>query len=146
MRQDSVVADVDYPGPGAIKAMAAALDAAHAATSIHPGDHVYIDAFHVALAALYSPQWEAVVEGAKRGESWAFAPAVDFLEADPRCFRSGYYKERLCHYLARVDLTPQQRRRLALVTAEVLAESDRPQRELKEWRRLAAAMRDDKHT
>jgi hypothetical protein len=136
------VANVKYPGPGGIKAMAAALDAAHAATNTHPGDEASIEAFHAAIGALYSPQWEAVVEAAKRGESWAFAPAVDFLEADPHCFRSGYYKERLCQYLARAGLTPEQKHCLAVVSARVLAGSDRQRRELKEWRRSVAVLTD----
>jgi hypothetical protein len=137
------MAAVEYPGPGAIKAMAAALTTAHQAVNDHPGDPAYTDPFHSALAALYSPQWEAVVTGAQQGESWAFEPAINFLEADPHCFRSGYYKERLCRYLSRAHLTPHQQRRLAVVAARVLAESDRPGRERTAWNRLSTAVSGD---
>ena len=132
----------DYPGPGAIRALAAALNSAHEGVKDHPGDRVYTDPFHAAFAALYSPQWEAVVEGAKGGEEWALAPAIDFLEADPHCFRSGYYKERLCRYLSRAPLAPDQRHRLALVATRVLTQSDRPGRERKAWERLSSAVTD----
>ena len=112
----------------------------------HPGNPAYTGPFHAALAVLYSPQWEAVVEGAKQGQHWAFGPAVDFLEADPQCLRSGYYKERLCRYLSRAPLTPDQRRRLAAVASRVPAEADRPGRERKAWARLSSAVTDHRQT
>jgi hypothetical protein len=132
----------DYPGPGAIRSLAAALNTAHEGVREHPGDRAYTDPFHAALAALYSPRWEAVVEAAQRGEEWAFGPAIDFLEADPHCFRSGYYKERLCRYLSRATLAPDQRHRLAVLSTRVLAEPDRPGRERKAWERLSSVVAD----
>jgi hypothetical protein len=74
------------------------------------------------------------------GDPRAVAPAIDFLDADPRCFRSGYAKEHLCHYLARFDLTRSEKQRLGPIVSTALTDPHRPQRERKRWEHLATSL------
>jgi len=119
---------------------AAEVEAAHAALDRNPGEPAAVARFQSALEALYTPGWSETVLALQRGEAWAIGPAVDFLVADPRCYRSGYEKEVLCRYLSRLQIPARERTRL-LPVAEFAAEDDRrPMRERKRWRRLVATM------
>ncbi len=60
-------------------------------------------AFNEAVQAFYAP-YEAVKRGIKAGSSDSIEQAVQFLLADPWCFRSGYLKAELMHALANTDL------------------------------------------
>lgn len=87
--------------------------------------------FHAALLAMYPPEDEARIKSLARGDPQAVAWALVFLEADPRCFRAGYVRERLVRYLARMldRLSDQDHRRLGAI---LLAAVDDP------WRPSAA--------
>ena len=50
----------------------------------------------------------------------AIDAAIEFLEADPWCFRSGYAKGRLMLHLARIDPTPDQVVRLVNIVLHVV--------------------------
>lgn len=68
--------------------------------------------------------------------------AIDFLEADPYFFRSGYIKEEILHFLASMHGTfnAEQRARLQRI---VLAAIDRPaRREYRRYCRLASKIVD----
>ena len=67
--------------------------------------------FHRAMDEVYPASWWETVAALQRGEVSAVEPAIVFLEADPRFFRSGYVKEALCRFLGRAPLTAQQRNR-----------------------------------
>ena len=49
--------------------------------------------FHRRYPDLFYPGGDESLDALKRGESTAIATALDFLEADPLHFRSGYTKE-----------------------------------------------------
>src|SRR5436190_18528918 len=57
------------------------------------------------------------------GEPEAVEEALTFLERDPYFFRSGYARERVARWLARVELTPLQKARARAV---VLSTVDGP--------------------
>ena len=83
--------------------------------------------FHVARRALYTPEFLQSLESLQLGEVKAAEWGTVFLEADPRCFRAGYVKERILRYLARMvdDLHADITTRLAFV---ILAAVDDPWR------------------
>lgn len=62
---------------------------------------------------------------------------IQFLEFDPRFFRSGYIKEKFLRRLKRCDLTDAQRRRLANMILRSVDSGGR--REFKGFSRLAVA-------
>ena len=121
---------------GAVREAQAHLDAA-------PGDDALAAALRAAIDALYTPEWEATLEALDEGDApGAVEAAIDFLTADPRCFRSGYQKEKVCGLLARASLTEGQRERLAPVVDGVLKGEKRPARETKRWEKLFGALRE----
>jgi hypothetical protein len=93
-----------------------------------------------ALEALYSPEWEQILERLRVGEPGAIEPAVVFLETDARCHRSGYTKEQLCRYLRRMDLPDVARQRLRAITPAAVGDPRRPERERRAWRLLADSL------
>lgn len=92
----------------------------------------------LALAGLYSPDLDEIVERLRNGDPTAVEPAVVFLEADPWCFRSGYLKERLMRYLSRMSLPEAAQERLRDVITTAVGRG--PRRELPMTRRLARAV------
>jgi hypothetical protein len=126
--------------PDAIRLLSVAVNDAHTVLHDHPGDRFHVDAFNHGMKALYSSEWHDVVAALRDGEAWAIEPAVYFLQADPRCHRSGYEKERLCRYLSRLTLSEPERRRLAPVVAMALNDQFRPGREKRAWQRLELAL------
>jgi hypothetical protein len=122
-----------------ILAAAAELNECSELVALHPRDAAFTTPWHRAIEAMYPTEWQAVVIALRDGAPWAIDPAIDFVDADPRCFRSGYEKERLCRYLGRIDLEEAQRIRVAVVARRVLDGPPRPDRELRRWRLLLAA-------
>jgi hypothetical protein len=127
------------PGVKQIARLAAELKAADEDLRRHPGDSEYQQRSRMARERLYSPAWEANVTALQQGDATAVDASMDFLDADPICFRSGYVKERLCRFLSRIDLTEVQRTRLIPIVTKALG-SQRPVREQKQWRQLAHAV------
>jgi hypothetical protein len=127
------------PGSNQIARLAAELNAADENLRKHPGDSEYQQLSRMARERLYSPAWEANVSALQPGDTAAVGPSIDFLDADPICFRSAYAKERLCRFLSRVELTQAQRTRLNPIVTRALA-SQRPMKEQKQWRQLARAV------
>jgi hypothetical protein len=70
------------------------------------------DEFHRRHRELFYPGGEAALDALKRRESTAIDAALDFLEADPRHFRSGYTKEEVWKLLRRAALADEHRARL----------------------------------
>lgn len=130
----------NLPGPREIRQLANAVVSADAELDAHPGDPEYQLLSKMALSRLYSDEWRANFTRLQAGDAEAVGPAIDFLEADPMCFRSGYTKERLCQYLARMDLNDEARARLAPIVTKVLVDRDRPERERKQWLRLSESL------
>jgi hypothetical protein len=81
--------------------------------------------FHVAVAGLYSEDFLAEVRRLQAGDAGAVETALNFLEADPWCFRSGYVKENLMRFLVRARLTPSERQRVEQVLLRVVDAGDR---------------------
>ena len=135
----------DYDKRGVIRTRADEVNAAHAEVDRwfgkDPERHrAATERLWRAMAALYSPEWDEIVAGLQIGARESIAPAVVFLEADPRCDRSGYVKERLCRLLALLDLPVPARRALGRLAPRMISDSSRPERERKAWRRLAEAL------
>jgi hypothetical protein len=88
-----------------------------------------------ALVAAYPPGfWESFAQLQNR-DLVGLPIAIEFLEADPWFFRSGYYKEKLIRYILRLDLTTNFQARLRKI---ILAAVDkRYRREFREYCRLA---------
>jgi hypothetical protein len=70
--------------------------------------------FYDVMGSLYEPF--AIALNRVRGEGWlGIEPLIRFLEADPLCFRSGYFKADCIDALTRIELGPEQRARLLAV-------------------------------
>lgn len=96
--------------------------------------------FHAAMAMMYPPEWWATMARLQAGDADAVEAVILFLEADPRCFRSGYEKERICRFVGRCPLTTRQAGRLLDVIDRVRADTRRPGRERRAFERLAARL------
>lgn len=83
----------------------------------------------------------ALADRLQHGDVSAISEAIDFLEADPWHFRSGYVKELLMLNLRRVPLTPEIRERLKLVVLDRVDGKDR--RDFRSVCKLAATLVDD---
>ena len=91
--------------------------------------------FHEAVAAAYPPGFWEAYERLGIGDSSGLATAVEFLEADPWFFRSGYTKAELIRCIGRLELPSATADRLRRV---VLAAVDgRDRREFRRYCRLA---------
>lgn len=68
--------------------------------------------------------------------------AIEYLEANPYCFRSGYIKAKIAHYLKKALLTQAQKKQIQdiLITA---IKDDHKKEEYKKYCRLARVVRDD---
>lgn len=76
--------------------------------------------FHTKYAELFFPGGDASLAALKRHEPAAIELGIDFLEADPRHFRSGYMKEEVWRRLARAPLGKRERARLEKVALSYL--------------------------
>lgn len=83
-----------------------------------------ISSFYAALARLYPGSLRGVDEGSEPASRVATADMLDFLEADPKVFRSGYLKEKLLKELKRRPLDRHESRRLQSVILTVIQKSE----------------------
>lgn len=108
--------------------------AAAAGIPVHPKFRSWMEwedsarAFHEALRAMYPPETDRLINALAVGEAASVGWAIVFLEADPRCFRAGYLRERMLRYLARMidQLDTDEKRRLRKVTLLAVDDPWRP--------------------
>ena len=91
--------------------------------------------FWAAMRATYPPEFWEAFELLKAGDDRAADAAIEFLEADPICFRSGYLKADVVRFLGRLQLNSTQVSRLRNVVIEVA--STRYGREFRRYCSLA---------
>ena len=91
--------------------------------------------YSAAIAAAYHPDFWIVLEKLKANEVADIDVAIDFLEADPLYFRSGYLKGRLARLLRPSQLSETQARRLNRVILNIVQR--RNTYEFREFCRLA---------
>ena len=111
-----------------------------AAAEIEHLREYHLPGFLGAVDRFYAPLDELLTR-VRAGDADAIEPALRFLEVDPRCFRSGYFKADLLHALAHAPDLAAARQRVQQVVAPRLLQC-----EPRLWRhtvRLAAAVWDD---
>jgi hypothetical protein len=89
--------------------------------------------------AVFTEGFFAAAAALKAGDSNGLEYCVRFLEADPWCQRSGYWKARLIPKITQLDLDESVRQRLARVVLAVV-EDPRRRREISEYGKLARAV------
>lgn len=94
-----------------------------------------IEEFGTALQEAYPPDFDAAFKGLRRGDPGGIDVLIEFLEADPMFFRSGYVKTQILRMLKRAPLTSPQASRLRAVILGVIAK--RWGREFGDYARLA---------
>lgn len=77
--------------------------------------------FHAKYSELFYPGGDASLNALKRHEPGAIELGIDFLEADPLHFRSGYTKEEVWRRLRRAPLNRREGARLEQVALAYLA-------------------------
>ncbi|ODT85881.1 MAG: hypothetical protein ABS78_18895 [Phenylobacterium sp. SCN 70-31] len=97
--------------------------------------HRSVEEFYAALKAAYPSDFEATLNGLRRGDREGVDVLIEFLEADPMFFRSGYTKTKVLRALKGVPLTTSQVARLHAVILGVV--SNRWSREFGDYVRLA---------
>lgn len=97
--------------------------------------------FQAALAAAYPPNFWSDFDKLKSGDPDGVDAALEFLEADPVFFRSGYTKSKLATVLRRVALTPEQRDRIKDAILNMIDRRDG--REYREIWKLSSAVADE---
>jgi transposase len=88
-----------------------------------------------AIEAAYPPGFGEHYDRLKNGDARGVEMAIEFLEADPWFFRSGYIKANLARFLKHVTLSNQQVRRLEKVLFKIADE--RNTQEFRNYCRLA---------
>jgi hypothetical protein len=78
-----------------------------------------VEVFWAAMRATYPAEFWENYERLKSGDALAADYAIDFLEADPICDRSGYLKADLLRFLGRAPLNREQAERLRAVVVSV---------------------------
>jgi hypothetical protein len=76
--------------------------------------------FHSKYAGLFYPGGDANLDALKRHEPGAIQLAIDFLDADPQHFRSGYTKEEVWRRIRNAPLTQEDRIRLQDIAMKYL--------------------------
>lgn len=94
-----------------------------------------VERFYNAVEAAYPPGFWEHYERLKNGDARSVDMAIEFLEADPWFFRSGYIKANLARFLKRVTLSNQNVRRLEKVLLKIVDE--RHTQEFRDYCRLA---------
>ena len=123
--------------------LADAVLAAGALAEANSGDEEFSAQYRDAIVAIFSPEWDATLNALKHEASFEAAEScIEFLVADPMCFRSGYEKEKVCRILANAELTDGQRQRLKATVDKVLQGPPRVGRELKRWQHLHHAIQE----
>ena len=127
--------------------LAAEVRAAAELLEANPGDQAHSSACRAIVEATFSSEWHALLEDLPESENAASVDAcIDFLVADPMCFRSGYEKEKVCRLLSQLSLSRAQKKRLQPVVQRVLQGAPRVGRELKRWQQLENSCRMSKNT
>ena len=88
-----------------------------------------------ALERAYPPTFFDSLEAVKQGKRSGLDEVIDFLEADPWFFRSGYVKATALRAIKRVPLEPDEAERLRRVILDIVERRDR--REFRDYCRLA---------
>ena len=76
--------------------------------------------FHTKYAELFYPGGDASLDALKRHESGAIQLALDFLDADPHHFRSGYTKEEVWRRVRNAPLIAKDKLRLEEIAIRYL--------------------------
>src|SRR5579862_7619773 len=76
--------------------------------------------FHRRYPGLFYPGGDKSLDALKQGESAAIAAALDFLEADPLHFRSGYTKEKVWRRLRSAPISLADKNRLEKIALRYL--------------------------
>jgi hypothetical protein len=100
-----------------------------------------IEAFHAAYARVYPQDLRLLEQGALAASDVDTSIILDFLEADPVFFRSGYMKETLLGELKRRTLDRREVERLQGIILSVIRKPDR--REFRRYCRVATAVDDE---
>jgi hypothetical protein len=100
-----------------------------------------IEAFRAACARVYPGSLKEVDQGAKRASEIDTAEMLDFLEADPIFYRSGYMKQKLLTELKRRKLDQHEVERLQRIILAVVQKNDH-RREFLRYCRAAANIDD----
>lgn len=91
--------------------------------------------FWQVLKAAYPQKLANAMDSLRQDEKCDLGPVLEFLEADPIFFGSGYIKEEALTLLKRVALSEDDTRRLRAVLLKAVQENDR--REFRRYTRLA---------
>lgn len=91
--------------------------------------------FHAAVAAAYPQDFVETFDRARTGEPEATDLLLDFLEADPMFFRSGYVKARISRIVKKAPLTPRQFQRVGRIVLNLV--DRRASQEFRDYCRLA---------
>jgi hypothetical protein len=102
-----------------------------------------IATFRAAYARVYSDALKEVDDGEKHASELNTADMLDFLEADPIFFRSGYMKQKLLTELKRRKLDQHEVRRLQAIILSVVQKNDH-RREFLRYCRTAANVDDER--
>jgi hypothetical protein len=97
-----------------------------------------VDVFWSAWAATYTPQFTSDIERLQAGDLKGVESGIEFLEADPICFRSGYVKGAVADALKHVSLSTSQVERLRAVVLRFV--DSRYEREFRRYCRLARTL------
>ena len=101
-----------------------------------------IATFRAAYARVYPDALREVDDGERRASELNTADMLDFLEADPIFFRSGYMKQKLLTELKRRKLDHHEVRRLQTIIVSVVQKNDH-RREFLHYCRAAANADDE---
>jgi len=99
-----------------------------------------IEAFRAACSRVYPEDLELVEQGVLPASKVDTNHILDFLEADPVFFRSGYMKEMLLGALKKRCLDSHDTRRLQAIITNVVRDADR--REFRRYCRVATTVDD----
>jgi hypothetical protein len=102
-----------------------------------------IEAFRAAFSRVYHDALREVSDGEKRASELGTADMLDFLEADPIFFRSGYMKQKLLTELKRRKLDRHEAKRLQAIILSVVQKNDH-RREFLSYCRAAANVDDER--
>lgn len=91
--------------------------------------------FHVALETAYPPDFDDTWNKISKGDATGLEGAVQFLEADPMFFRTGYLKAKLTRYIKSPMITPAYAFRLRSVVLSLVDRRD--DRDFRAYCRLA---------
>lgn len=85
-----------------------------------PGHEEAAKRFHLACAAVWPPDFFEMLEACRRGEARGLNTVLDFIEACPRFFRSGYTLDRALRFVARPPRTAVQTHRLQQIVLQAV--------------------------